>query len=130
MTQKCWLRNYAVKNISSISLDKYKIGLVRNPYERLVTEYKDSWNYCGFEQWIRESDIQPQSVVLQDCDAVVSVESWETDFAALGLTPDKDILDKLMLKYSTDYRRWYGTACLDAASSIVQSDLDTYGYRF
>jgi hypothetical protein len=92
-----------------IELGDKKIGVVRNPYERVVNLYRESWNWCGFEKWLAKA---------------------ESDFKALGITPDKKSMELLYKKYSSDYRRWYDTSLKDMITPIAQTDLDTYGYRF
>ena len=38
-----------------LEYDKAKIPVIRNPYERLVSLYRDSWDYIGFDKWIEKS---------------------------------------------------------------------------
>jgi|TARA_B110000240_G_C13175977_1_gene315661 hypothetical protein len=113
-----------------IELGDKKIGVVRNPYERVVNLYRESWNWCGFEKWLAKAEILSQTEVYRDCIFVVTLESWESDFKALGITPDKKSMELLYKKYSSDYRRWYDTSLKDMITPIAQTDLDTYGYRF
>lgn len=119
-----------MKQSICIEVDDCTIGVVRNPYERVITLYRESWDWIGLEDWVRRTNIQLQSDVYKDCHAVVCLETWEADFKALGITPDKKSMELLYKKYSTDYKRWYGTNLLNIISPIVQQDLDTYGYRF
>lgn len=106
------------------------IGIVRNPFERVISLYKASWGYSTLAQWLDSNEITPQCELYKDCDAVITLESWKTDSEALGITPDKDILTKLESMYSSDYKRWYGEELKKRIEAIAQSDLDTYGYRF
>ena len=39
---------------SLIEIDNYKIGIIRNPYERIITEYKGSWDWIGLENWLKK----------------------------------------------------------------------------
>ena len=49
-------RNYRNTMSSLILKDKKKtIGVVRNPYERAVTEYFYAFNYIGFDKWCLKS---------------------------------------------------------------------------
>ena len=128
--RKCWLGNSVVNQPTLIYLDNFKIGIGRNPYERVVTLYKEGWDYNGLEQWLKNRKILPQSELYKDCDAVVCLESWERDFDELGMTPDKNTFDKLESKYSSDYRRWYTQSLKDEVDQLAKQDLDTYGYRF
>ena len=38
--------------------DKGKIGVVRNPYERLVSAYYQSLDYIGLDKWIEEHGVR------------------------------------------------------------------------
>ena len=40
--------------------NKTKIGVIRNPYERAVTEYQNSLNYIGFDEWLQANPMQSQ----------------------------------------------------------------------
>lgn len=115
---------------SWIEVDNFKIGIVRNPYERIIHLYKEGWDYNGLEQWLEKQKVLPQSELYKDCDAVVCLESWERDFDELGITPDKNTFDKLESKYTSDYRRWYTQSLKDEVDQRVKQDLETYGYRF
>ena len=116
--------------ISSIELDNYKIGIIRNPYERIITSYKESWDWIGLADWIEKVGLGPQCELLSECDAIVCLEDWEIDFDALDLSPNKNSMNKLSKNYSQDYRRWYSQDMKDLVHQIVLPDLHTYGYRF
>ena len=45
--------------------NKTKIGVIRNPYERAVTEYQNSLNYIGFDEWLQANPMQSQKEVEQ-----------------------------------------------------------------
>ena len=114
-----------------IELSDKQIGIVRNPYERIITLYRESWDWIGLENWLSRTNIQPQCTLYTDCDSIVRLENWESDCLDLDFTiPDENALKMLDKKYSTDYKRWYGTNLKDIVSDIVKPDLDTYGYRF
>lgn len=115
---------------SLIEIDNYKIGIIRNPYERIITEYKGSWDWIGLENWLKKEALQPQCELFRDCDTVVCLENWEVDFRMLDLTPDENSMNKLSKNYSEDYRRWYSEEMKSLVDQIVRPDLDTYGYRF
>ena len=113
-----------------LDISDKQIGIVRNPYERIITLYRDSWDWIGLEKWLQKSIIEPQCELYKDCDAVVTLESWKDDFKSLGITPDKNSIELLYKHYSEDYRRWYGQNLKDIVRPIVLLDLSTYGYRF
>ena len=120
-----------MKQTILIELSNKQIGIVRNPYERIITLYRDSWNWIGLEKWLSKAHIQPQCTLYKDYDGIVRLEEWRSDFADLGLqVPDKKYMKYLHKKYSTDYTRWYGTNLKDMVAPLVKPDLDTYGYRF
>ena len=113
-----------------IEIDTLKVGILRNPYERVIHLYKESWDWIGLEKWIEKTTITSQLELSKECDVVVCLESWEDDFKSLGITPDKNSMEMLKKKYSEDYRRWYGRTLLKIVAPLVKPDLDTYGYRF
>ena len=43
-----------------LTCDNKTIGVVRNPFERVVTEYFYSFNYIGFDKWITKFTPTPQ----------------------------------------------------------------------
>ena len=113
-----------------IEIDTLKVGILRNPYERVIHLYKESWDWIGLEKWIEKTTITSQLELSKECDVVVCLESWEDDFKSLGITPDKNSMNKLCKHYSEDYRRWYGQNLKTLVRPIVLPDLETYGYRF
>tara|TARA_Y100000361_G_scaffold145824_1_gene155524 strand:- start:219 stop:581 length:363 start_codon:yes stop_codon:yes gene_type:complete len=120
-----------VKQTILIEVSDLKIGIIRNPYERVISLYRASWNWIGIEDWIKKSNLKPQCELYDTYDGVVRLEEWKQDFADLGLqVPDKKYMKYLHKKYSTDYTRWYGTNLKDMVAPLVKPDLDTYGYRF
>ena len=55
------------------------IGVVRNPYERVVTEYFYSFNYIGFDKWVTECTPKPQVELYKDCDYIINFNDWEQE---------------------------------------------------
>ena len=120
-----------MKQTIYVELSDYKISIIRNPYERIITLYRGSWNWIGLEDWIRKTNIKPQCELYENCDGIVRLEDWECDFTDLDLqVPDEKYMETLYKKYSTDYTRWYGRNLKDMVAPLVKPDLDTYGYRF
>ena len=115
---------------SLIQIGKFKVGIIRNPYERIIHEYKESWDWIGLADWIYKTELKPQCELYKDCDTVVCLENWESDFRMLDLTPNKNSMNKLYKHYSEDYRRWYSQDMKELVHHIVLPDLQTYGYRF
>jgi hypothetical protein len=113
-----------------IEIDSKKVAVVRNPYERVITLYRESWDWIGLSDWLEKNEIIAQSELYKDCEYIISLESWKEDLDALGLEPEEKEVELLYKKYSTDYRTWYGRPLKTTVTPLVQSDLDTYGYRF
>tara|TARA_B100001778_G_scaffold297379_1_gene270833 strand:+ start:7289 stop:7648 length:360 start_codon:yes stop_codon:yes gene_type:complete len=113
-----------------IDINDAKIAVVRNPYERIISLYRGSWNWIGILDWVQKYQLKPQCELYKDYDYVICLESWEDDCNVLGITPDKNSMEMLKKKYSEDYRRWYGRTLLKIVAPLVKPDLDTYGYRF
>ncbi len=109
--------------------DSGNIGVIRNPYERLVSLYRDSWDYCGFDIWVGKSDIKPQVELYRDCKYIISLEHWEQDILGLGIEPkNSSILTEQTI--SDDYKRWYTNKSLLVCVRLIKPDLDTYGYSY
>ena len=73
------------------------IGVIRNPYERAVSEYYASLNYIGFDKWIYDFTPEQQTDLYKDCDYIIRYESWEQDLKDLNLHPkDTSILKSLI----------------------------------
>ena len=72
------------------------IGVIRNPYERAVSEYYASLNYIGFDKWIYKFTPEQQTDLYKDCDYIIRYESWKQDLKDLDLHPkDTSILESL-----------------------------------
>ena len=63
------------------------IGVIRNPYERAVSEYYASLNYIGFDKWIYKFTPEQQTDLYKDCDYIIRYESWKQDLKDLDLHP-------------------------------------------
>ena len=112
-----------------LEYDKAKIPVIRNPYERLVSLYRDSWDWYGFDKWIIQEKPRSQVDLYSHYDKVITLEYWEQDCIALDIEPiDSSILMKQTI--SNDYRRWYTSKSLILVAKIIKPDLDTYGYSY
>tara|TARA_Y100000356_G_C11051634_1_gene179059 strand:+ start:131 stop:481 length:351 start_codon:yes stop_codon:yes gene_type:complete len=111
---------------------KYKnksIGIVRNPYERVVTEYYYSFNYIGFDKWAKEFPLTPQTELYKNCDYIVNFDNWKQELKEFNLHPkDTSILDDV--KIVTDWNRWYTMRSKTHIAGLYKDDIMTYGYSF
>ena len=112
-----------------LEYDSGTIGVIRNPYERLVALYRNSWDWIGFDKWIEKSNLLSQVELYKECNEIITLEHWEQDCIALDIEPiDSSILMKQTI--SNDYRRWYTNKSLILVAKIIKPDLDTYGYSY
>ena len=111
---------------------KYKnnsIGVVRNPYERVVTEYFYSFNYIGFDKWVAEFTPTLQVELYKDCDYIVNFADCKKELEELNLHPkDTSILEDV--KIVTDWQRWYTMKSKTYIAVLYKDDIVTYGYSF
>lgn len=105
------------------------IGVVRNPYERVVFEYFWSLNYIGMDKWLYENPLTPQYKLFQDCDHVVRLENLHYDLQDLNLQP-KDTSILKGNEYIADWKRWYTLKSKQIITQTFARDLSTYGYRY
>ena len=63
--------------------NKTKIGVIRNTYERAVTEYQNSLNYIGFDEWLQANPMQSQKEMYKDMDVLIRLEDWEHELEEL-----------------------------------------------
>ena len=111
---------------------KYKnnsIGVVRNPYERVVTEYFYSFNYIGFDKWVTEYTPKLQVELYKDCDYIINFNDWQQELKELNLHPkDTSVLEDV--KIVTDWKRWYTMKSKTYIAVLYKDDIMTYGYSF
>ena len=105
------------------------IGVIRNPYERAVSEYYASLNYIGFDKWIYDFTPEQQTDLYKDCDYIIRYESWEQDLKDLKLHPkDTSILDDV--KEIDGWRNWYTLHTRTTIGVLYKEDIVTYGYSY
>ena len=108
--------------------DKGKIGVVRNPYERLVTAYYQSLNYIGFDKWLEQQDIPTQISLYKDCQYLIRFENWQRELDDLEIgSVDTSLLRGEYVIPMWD--RWYTMKTMTLVTELYQDDIRTYGYR-
>ena len=112
-----------------LNCDNQKIGVVRNPYERAVTEYFYDLNYIGFDRWLIKHSPTLQTTLYHKCDYIVSFEDWKNELSNLDLHPkDTSILEGV--KPIADWRRWYTMKSKTLVTKLYWDDIKTFGYRY
>ena len=109
--------------------NKNKIGVVRNPYERVVTEYFYSFNYIGFDKWLTQFTPAPQVELYKNCDIIINFNDWQKELQELNLQPkDTSILDDV--KEIDGWRNWYTLHTRTTIGVLYKEDIITYGYSY
>ena len=112
-----------------LDCDNHSVGVVRNPFERVVTEYFYSFNYIGFDKWVTKFTPIPQVELFKDCDYIVNYSDWQQELKEFDLHPkDTSILDDV--KIVEDWRRWYTIKSKTHIAILYKDDITTYGYSF
>ncbi len=112
-----------------LTCDNKSIGVIRNPYERVVTEYFYSFNYIGFDKWLTDHAPKSQVELYKDCDYIVNFNDWQQELKEFKLHPkDTSILDDV--KIIEDWRRWYTIKSKTYVAVLFKDDIMTYGYSF
>lgn len=112
-----------------LNYDNKTIGVVRNPYERVVSLYMQGLDYIGFDKWLVKNKPEKQVVLYKDCDHLVRFEDWETELKLFDLHPkDTSILqDESVVPM---YDKWYTMKTKTLVYSMYHEDIEYYGYSF
>jgi len=113
-----------------ILVDGAKVPVIRNPYERIITMYRESWDWCGLEKWLEKQTIESQADLYVGEYPFITLENWEGDSNAFGIAPGEKSIQAMAASYSTDYTRWYSERLKKVVAPIVEPDLLTFGYTF
>ena len=112
-----------------LTYDSKTIGVVRNPYERLVALYQQSFDFIGFDNWIVKSKPELQTVLFKDCDYIIRFEAWEDELKFHNLHP-KDTSILKSLKVNQDWKNWYTLRTRTMIAELYHNDIVTYGYSY
>ena len=111
-----------------LELDNKLIGVIRNPYERVVSLYKLSYYWIGFDKWLLEEKPETQCSLYEDCDYLIRLENWQEELDKLGVPTNNSFLKKVWV--STDYKRWYTVKSLNLVTQLYHEDIKRFGYRY
>ena len=118
-----------MRETSYIEIGKTKYGLVRNPYERVIHSYRESWNWIGIMDWVEKYPPELQCELYKGM-PTISLEYYHDDLPPNTPIDVKNKLKRLKKMYSDDYRRWYSQKMKSKIDPLIKKDLETYGYRF
>ena len=113
-----------------ILYDKDKsIGVVRNPYERIVAMYMQSFDFIGLDNWIEKYKPVTQVELLKNCDYIIRFEAWKEELKFYNLHPkDTSILEDE--KETMMWDNWYTMRTKTLVYKLYRKDIETYGYSF
>lgn len=105
------------------------IGVVRNPYERLIALYIQSFDFIGLDNWIDKYKPELQSVMYKDCQHLIRFEAWEEELKFHNLHPkDTSILDDEEVTLMWD--KWYTLRTKTHVYELYAADIEKYGYSY
>jgi len=105
------------------------IGVVRNPYERIIAAYVDGLYWIGLSAWIDEIKPLSQVETYKGADYIITLENWEQDLHHQKIVVN-DPSPLPTTRRVSNYQRWYSKELLKQVNPIVQPDLDRWGYSF
>ena len=115
-----------------IGKKKGKVGVVRNPYERLVALYIASFEYIGFKEWLNKymSELSSQVSLYSDHDWVVPLDSWMYELNEMNVQHPDTSQVVLAPAVIEEFECYYDSELRDLVASLVLDDCTTYGYTF
>lgn len=106
---------------------KVKIGVIRNPFERAVTEYQNSINYIGFDIWLNSNVMRSQKEIYKDCNILIRLEDWKHELEELELpVEDTSVLENLFV--APMWKQWYTLKSRTSVADLYKEDIITFGY--
>jgi len=107
--------------------NKVKIGVVRNPFERAVTEYQNSLDYIGFDNWLASNHMQLQKEMYKDMNVLIRLEDWKHELEELELpVEDTSVLENLFV--APMWKNWYTLKTRTSVADLYKEDILTFGY--
>jgi len=105
------------------------IGVVRNPYERIIALYQQSFNFIGLDNWLDKYKPELQTVLYKDCDHLIRFEAWKQELEFYNL----DVKDTSILKdeeVTMMWDSWYTLKTKSYVYELYRKDITVYGYSF
>jgi len=127
--RKSWQGSLRMNQSLLLNYDNKSIGVVRNPYERLVALYMQSFDFIGFDKWVLKNRPELQTVLYKDCDFLIRFEAWQEELKFHDLHPkDTSILQDEQITMMWD--NWYTIKSKTLVYGLYHRDIETYGYSF
>ena len=109
--------------------NKGTVGVIRNPYERVIALYYQDLDYCGLDKWLSKKQPAKQVDLCKDCDYLIRFEDWKQELKDYELeVKDTSILRDEEIVPMWD--RWYTLRTQSLVYHLYHEDITTYGYSF
>lgn len=127
--RKSWQGSLGMNQSLLLNYDNKTIGVVRNPYERAVALYMQSFDFIGLDNWLRKYKPEQQRILYKDCDYIIRFEAWQEELKFHDLHPkDTSILQDEQVTMMWD--NWYTIKTKTLVYRMYRKDIETYGYSF
>jgi hypothetical protein len=105
------------------------VGVVRNPYERVIALYRAAWMPIGIRKWTLMQDFKSQKELYKSCDDIISYSGWMEELNELNpIHPDTSQVERVEI--SKDFRSWYDWELKEIVDKFAIEDCEEYGYTF
>lgn len=105
------------------------IAVIRNTYERAVFHYTHSFNYIGFDNWLREGNLKSQVTLYKDCKHFIDFNDWKNELSILKLAPKDTSVMEGQVGLS-DYKNWYTLRSIHLVSELYIDELKSFGFSY
>lgn len=115
-----------------IGTKKGKVGVVRDPYERLIALYIASFEYIGFKEWLNKymPELSSQVSLYSDHDWVIPLDTWMYELNEMNVQHPDTSQVTLAPAVIEDFECYYDSELRDLVAPLVLDDCTTYGYTF